>query len=93
MHEFLNDNMSFPEEYIFADIESGNASQSLWIQKSISNFSNIKLKGDDRVWSIKKVYEGTEKDINSINNRAFLIKHYRSFKTNKGIPYDEYYFD
>ena len=62
--------------FIFADIESGIYSQSLWINKDIAYSNQIKLQNDSKIWTIKKVYEGTEKNLDSINNRIFFIKRF-----------------
>ncbi len=72
--------MSSNQVFIFADIESGIYSQSLWINKDIAYSNQIKLQNDSKIWTIKKVYEGTEKNLDSINNRIFFIKRYRRCK-------------
>lgn len=90
---YLDNKLSLSEEYIFADIKSGNASQSLWIQKTISNADSIILNGDDRVWSIEKVYTGTEKNINSINRRSLLIENYKYYKIHREYKPNYVYID
>lgn len=79
-NELDKESFALPEDFIFVDIQSGNLSQSLWIPIDISSSKSIKLKGDDTIWYIKKVYKGTEKDINSINRRSLLIENYKYYK-------------
>jgi hypothetical protein len=72
--------MSSEQVFIFVDIESAEYSQSLWINKDIAYSSKIVLGDDPRVWTVKKVYEGTEKKLDSINNRIIFIRRYRRCK-------------
>lgn len=92
-NELDKESFTSPEDFIFADIQSGNLSQSLWIPIDISSSKSIKLKGDDAIWYINKVYKGTEKHVSSINRRSLLIENYKYYKIHREYKPNYVYID